>query len=499
MHNKHFAQLHNNANIFIKDWQAAFAAFPFVFAAALHQGFLPKREKPRLVWGAMAIPNNAYWSNSLKKIGYESTTLMHTYAESISKKEDYDLYTADLVEKQKEVLDYLVQIIPEVQKYLLKFKLPKPYRLINKIGSLFVKHTLKNASNRLKKTVEKLNKNQTEYAFDFGYDFYVFIYAILNYDIFHHSFLGGYLCYTALAPYEHHFLKLANKKVVTLPFGGDAHRYSKFDDNILKHTLLLDYPLQGRIEKSIQKKVTQWIENADIVILGYSTEGFGRWDVFPFSALSIDTVTWQPKQNYSNHDGYSGPVKIIHTPNHRGVKGTEFILRAVEALKEEGLQIELILLEKIQNSEVRRLMAEEADILIEQLIRGYALSGVEGMASGIPVISKLGKDYITEAFRNYSYLDECPIVTTSVETLKEDIRELVTNPELRKTLGQAGRQYVEKYHAEDFCQYMFSAVYEKIWDEKPVDLMNLFNPLTSAFNHRKPKVSHPLINNKLQY
>jgi glycosyltransferase involved in cell wall biosynthesis len=497
MHNQYWAQLYNNFTIRVNQFKAVRKALPFILMAAFYQGTLPKREHPRLVWGAMAILNNAYWSNAMKKIGYDSRTLMHTYASTINKKDDYDFYTDDLVVHQGEVVEHLLEILPKVARYVEQYKFHKRYKFLNPGLKFLLKQYAKRLRERLESAKQKIAANKNEYSFDFNYDFYVFIYAILNYDIFHHSFLGGYLCYTGLAPFESHLLKLANKKVVTLPFGGDAHRYSLFEDNILKHTLLMDYPLQGRIELQIQKKVDQWIENSDIVVTGHSTEGFGRWDAFPFSALSIDTELWQPKTSYSFNNGINGPVKIMHTPNHRGVKGTEYIFRAVDALREEGLQIEMILLEKIQNTEVRRLMKEEADILLEQLIRGYGLSGVEGMASGLPVISRLGDDINTRAFRHYSYLNECPIVTTSVESIKDDLRELITNPELRKVLGEAGRQYVEKYHSEESCQYMFSSIYDKIWYEKPVDLMNLFNPLTSEFNHRKPLVQHPLIDNFL--
>jgi predicted metal-dependent TIM-barrel fold hydrolase len=81
----------------------------------------------------------------------------------------------------------------------------------------------------------------------------------------------------------------------------------------------------------------------------------------------IDTTAWKEKGYYSMADGRNGPVKVMHTPNHRGFKGTEFLIQAVDELREEGLQIELVLLEKVPNSRVRDLM-QEVDILAEQFI-----------------------------------------------------------------------------------------------------------------------------------
>lgn len=491
MHNQQWAQLVNDTQIQITRWREAWAALPFLLLACFYVGAQPKQETPRLVWGSMAIINNRYWSEAMKKVGYESTTLMTSYAASINKKTDYDRYTDELVADQQEVLAFLKKMLPQMHQHM------KYYVKDDKLKRWGLKRWIKGLGKRLEKMEAKLAADPTEYAFDFAYDYYVFLYTLLHYDIYHHSFLGGYLLYTALAPFEAFFLKLAGKKVVTLPFGGDSQQYSTYTDNIFKHTLLADYPLLARQETTIRKRVEYWTREADAMVVGFGTDGFGRWDVFPYSTLTIDTELWQPREHYTYHDGVNGPVKVIHTPNHRGVKGTEYILRMIDELKAEGLQIELILMERLQNDEVRRLMAEEADILVEQLIRGYALSGVEGMASGLPVITRLGDDYNTQAFRHYSYLNECPVVSSSVETFKDDLRALVMNPALREQLGRAGRAYVEKYHHQETAQYLFGSIYDKIWRDQPVDLIQLFNPLTSEFNHRKPMVTHPLVQNRI--
>jgi hypothetical protein len=68
---------------------------------------------------------------------------------------------------------------------------------------------------------------------------------------------------------------------------------------------------------------------------------------------------------------------------------------------------------------------------------------------------------------------------------------------LREELGIAGRLYVEKYHSEVTTQYMFESIYQKIWFNKEVDLMNLFHPLKSEYNKTKPFVKHPLVENCL--
>jgi glycosyltransferase involved in cell wall biosynthesis len=188
---------------------------------------------------------------------------------------------------------------------------------------------------------------------------------------------------------------------------------------------------------------------------------------------------------------------VIHTPNHRGAKGTEFVQEAIERLRSEGLQIELVLVERMPNEEVRRLM-RTADILAEQFIfTGYAFSGIEGMASGLAVMSNLENETYTRLLRRFSFLDECPILSTTPESLYENLGLLVRNPKLRRALGTAGRAYVEKYHSYRTSQYMFGAVYDRIVHGKDVELQRIFHPLLGDYNRSVAKVDHPLVESRL--
>ena len=64
-------------------------------------------------------------------------------------------------------------------------------------------------------------------------------------------------------------------------------------------------------------------------------------------------------------------------------------------------------------------------------------------------------------------------------------------------MGRAGRKYVEKYHSSETMHYLFGSIYDKILHGKSVDLINLFHPLKSDYNKRKPYIQHPLVENKL--
>ena len=75
---------------------------------------------------------------------------------------------------------------------------------------------------------------------------------------------------------------------------------------------------------------------------------------------------------------------------------------------------------------------------------------------------------------------------------------LITRPDLRKQIGRASRQFLEKYQSNKMIQFVFDKVYDKIWYKKDIDLMNMFHPLNpDSYNNQIPKIEHPLFENKI--
>jgi glycosyltransferase involved in cell wall biosynthesis len=396
--------------------------------------------KPRLLWGTTPIRNNKYWSNAMRSAGYVSHTLM-THYYSQNKVDDFDYYLGEFSKQGKAGM-----------KFLNRFSL-----------------------------------------------YYDFLEVIENYDIIHIPCDGFILEGTILKKYEVTLLKMAGIKIVVIPYGSDYYRYSRIRSPLLINVLLKSYPAASRTEDEIQENVNRWVRNADIFLPSIALDGIGRWDVATPSTLVVDTEKWTPTIKQSHFNGLDGLVKVIHTPNHRGFKGTDFIVKACEDLKEEGLQVELVIIEGRSNDEVADLLQTEADILVEQLIfNGYALSGLEGMSSELPVLSNLDDSEYTQLFYLYSFLDECPILSTTPYTIKDNLRILVKNPELRKQLGRAGRKYVEKYHSNVTAQYMFGEIYKKIWFNQEINLLEMFEPLNrNSYNNGSDKIKHPLVQGKL--
>lgn len=407
-----------------------------LFIYSLFRIILKHKKTTKIIFGTTPILNNKYWSNALKEIGMDSETFMKTYYSSINKKDDYDKYFED--------------VIPKVC--------------------------------------------QRKYIKEVAYLFFVWLYIINNAKIFVMPF-SGVVFHKYFWRFEYLLFKLNGIKTIVLPYGADAYMYSRIKDTSLQNVLLINYPDASKNEVSIEKKVFFWSKYCDFIIGGFmACDGMPRWDV-PFgNFIQINTAEWQQKKTYSMNDGNKGVVKIMHSPNHRGVKGTEYLIKAIDELKKEGLQVELVLLEKVPNTRVRELM-QEVDILAEQFMMiGHGLNAIEGMASGLPVLANLDNEAYTTVFRRYSFLNECPILSTTPETLKDNLRLLITNPKLRKELGELGRKYAEKYHSYEMAQYLFAHIFRKL-DGEDIDLMNLFHPLKSEYV-KNNYIKTPFVNNR---
>jgi glycosyltransferase involved in cell wall biosynthesis len=405
---------------------------------AVGVAYLVPARRTTLVWGPDPILSNRYWSLAMREAGWNSVTLMHgVYA--INARPDFDLYFEDLV--------------------------PRWLRRLGLSGTLGPAAAL--------------------------------LWVVRNARVMHMPFSGGVLGRTRWWRLEARLLRRKGIRTIVIPYGSDAYLYSQVIDPSLRLALLMSYPVAARREAEIAERVAYWTRHADAMITGPMIDGLGRTDVATVQAFCIDTRAWTAKSTYSGHDGRTGPVRVLHTPNHRGFKGTEFLIEAVEDLQREGLLVELVLLEGVPNDQVRKTMLE-VDILAEQFLASiYALSGIEGMASGLPVLVNLESEPHTRPFRRYSYLDECPALSTSPETIRANLRRLVADPSLRETLGRAGRRYVEKYHSYATAQYMFGAIYRQLLDGEVVDLMRLFHPLLSPYMKATPRIDHPLVENRL--
>ena len=256
---------------------------------------------------------------------------------------------------------------------------------------------------------------------------------------------------------EPHLYRLAAVRTIVLPYGSDVQAMSRSPNLLFKHAVSMDYPGHRTRHRHIQGMIDVWSAHADHTVSGCEwVDYMHHWDTLMISHFSIELPPQAPEQGPAR----SGRMSVLHAPNHRAIKGTRHVEKAVAELNAEGLDIELVIVERVSNAEVRR-MIQACDLVIDQLVIGwYAMFAIEAMASGKPVICHLRADLgalyvgagLLESF------DEIPIIRADVHSLKAVLRRLYQNRTELDMAGARGRGYVERHHSTDSISRVFATI-----------------------------------------
>jgi len=259
---------------------------------------------------------------------------------------------------------------------------------------------------------------------------------------------------------------LLHNKVVAVTFQGDDARQGDYCrqhfDISIAHETGSSYYTPASDERTRQR-IAWFDEYADLI---YAVNPDLLW-VLPERArfvpyAHLDITDWVPVAKTPSDT----PI-VIHAPSHRGAKGTAHILEAVDRLKAEGVAFEFVLVEKLSNTEARKLY-ERADLVVDQLLAGwYGGFAVEAMALGKPVICYLRDSdfgFLPEAMRS-----ELPLINAQPANIFDVMREWLTSRrgELQAR-GRACRQYVERWHDPLRIAQGIKADYERIARAKGV-------------------------------
>ena len=359
-----------------------------------------RRERPRVVFGTTPIINTKYWSRALRSRGYDAASYAYTtYA--INDPGDFD-HTPE-------------RLFPRLSRL-------GPLRILRK--------------------------------------YLVFLWALRRFDVFVLDYDGGFLRRTPLERLDFPLLALAGKRIVAIPYGADAIDIRRCPHEPTRVALLRDYPELDSIAGEVAARVRRYDRWAAYVVCGSNMVDYlPRYDLLLPSGLAIDTEEWDaPPRPPSD-----GPVRVLHAPNHPAVKGTQHVVVACEALRAEGLPVELVLRQGVPNREIRRLMAEEVDVVASAFVMGYyELFALEGMSMRLPVLNYWRPDLKQLLFER-TFASECPIVDTPPERLKDNLRMLVEDPELRRRLGEEGRRYVERHYSNQAVGALLDEIVSGVW------------------------------------
>jgi glycosyltransferase involved in cell wall biosynthesis len=290
----------------------------------------------------------------------------------------------------------------------------------------------------------------------------VFAWLLVKADILFSFLDGGFLLETPLEEVEGRLLKLAGIKLVSFPYGSDIAVPGHI--GAAEEGLLRDYPEFVERAERTRARVDWFCRWSDVVIRNYQFGYLPRWDVVWPTMLAIDTDEWAGERPPGG-DRPSREVVVVHAPNHRHVKATDALIRAVADLEREGLRVRLNLIEGRPNEEVKQAVFA-ADVLADQFVAGYAMFAIEGLSAGKPVLSALGG--MPAEVRMTQALQDCPILDTSVDNLKENLTRLAQDPGLRRKLGEAGRNFSLDYHSLPAVGGSWETILDHLWRGAPL-------------------------------
>jgi len=115
------------------------------------------------------------------------------------------------------------------------------------------------------------------------------------------------------------------------------------------------------------------------------------------------------------------------------------LIPVIDRLKDEGYDIDFVLLENMSNHEVRE-QCMDADIVVDQLLlESYGVFAIECMALEKPVLCRIDEHFI-------KYYPDLPVVNTDPDTLYDNLKMLIKDPGLRIDIGKRSRIFVEETH-----------------------------------------------------
>lgn len=267
---------------------------------------------------------------------------------------------------------------------------------------------------------------------------------------------------------EPFFYYLSGTRIVVMPYGQDIQDFTRGPNLPLKHATTVDYPYQNRRRHWVADRIDLWTRHADHIISGCDwVDYMQHWDSLLPAHFAIDAMDVlsrvAPVLVSSSRLADGERIRIVHTPNHRTIKGTRHILAAVEQLQQEGLPLDLVVVEAASNQAVLEQIAQ-ADLVIDQLVIGwYAMVAIEAMTMGKPVICFIRPD-LRSLYEATGVLqaDELPLISATPSSLVDLLRGLVLDRDALRRAGARGPAFVARHHSIKRMGAVFSSINQSL-------------------------------------
>ena len=161
-----------------------------------------------------------------------------------------------------------------------------------------------------------------------------------------------------------------------------------------------------------------------------------RGEFLPYCSVDIENTAVHPPRR-------EGPPIIVHAPSDPSIKGTRYIVEAIEVLKRHR-ELEFVLVQDMTHAEALRVY-QTADLVIDQVLAGwYGGFAVEAMAMGKPVLCYLRNDDLT--YVPEEMIADLPIQNVYPNYLIDGIAAALDRRSEWAKWSQRSRSFVEKWH-----------------------------------------------------
>lgn len=133
---------------------------------------------------------------------------------------------------------------------------------------------------------------------------------------------------------------------------------------------------------------------------------------------------------------------VVHAPSKDVVKGSQFVIPALDRLASEGYAFDFKLIQNMAHAEAVAWY-EKADIIIDQILIGATgVLTLEAWALGKPVVLYLREDLFQDFYRTR----DLPVANANPDTIYGVLKKLISDYEWRQHLSLAGRRTAEEFH-----------------------------------------------------
>jgi len=149
-------------------------------------------------------------------------------------------------------------------------------------------------------------------------------------------------------------------------------------------------------------------------------------------------------------------IRIAHAPSRRALKGTKIVLDVIQKLIDQGMDIELDVIEQVTNIEALNRMAQ-ADLVIDQMRIGwYGVLAVEAMALGKPTIAYIRNDLVDKLE------PDCPIIKSNPDSFMDDLSALLRDKKKLAAIGVKSRKFAKRYHCSKVVAKKATEIYDTL-------------------------------------